>query len=55
MAPRIMIREDIEVSELARDSLARDGVEVLTGHKALRCRDGEGERASSSWSSIRGS
>ncbi len=43
MAPRIMIREDEEVSELARDSLARDGVDVLTGHKALRC-EREGER-----------
>lgn len=42
MAPRIMIREDIEVSELARDSLTRDGIDVLTGHKALRCeRQGE--------------
>ena len=41
MAPRIMMREDREVSDLARDSLRRDGVEVLTGHKALRCeRDG---------------
>ena len=37
MAPRIMAREDAEVSELARQSLARDGVDVLTGHKALRC------------------
>ncbi|KAF3996530.1 FAD-dependent oxidoreductase [Glaciimonas immobilis] len=37
MAPRIMIREDEEVSELAHDSLTRDGVAVLTGHKALRC------------------
>lgn len=37
MAPRIMIREDEEVSILARDSLTRDGVAVLTGHKALRC------------------
>lgn len=37
MAPRIMIREDQEVSDLARDSLQRDGVAVLTGHKALRC------------------
>jgi pyruvate/2-oxoglutarate dehydrogenase complex dihydrolipoamide dehydrogenase (E3) component/uncharacterized membrane protein YdjX (TVP38/TMEM64 family) len=36
MAPRIMIREDQEVSDLARDSLQRDGVAVLTGHKALR-------------------
>ena len=37
MAPRIMIREDSEVSELARQSLQADGVQVLTGHKALRC------------------
>lgn len=37
MAPRIMIREDIEVSELARASLTADGVEVLTDHKAVRC------------------
>ncbi|MGV8892509.1 MAG: FAD-dependent oxidoreductase [Burkholderiaceae bacterium] len=37
MAPRIMIREDEEVSALARESLIRDGVDVLTGHKALRC------------------
>jgi pyruvate/2-oxoglutarate dehydrogenase complex dihydrolipoamide dehydrogenase (E3) component len=42
LAPRIMIREDEEVSELARASLTRDGVSVLTGHKAVRCeRDGE--------------
>ncbi len=37
MAPRIMIREDVEVSELAKQSLVADGVKVLTGHKALRC------------------
>ena len=37
MAPRIMGREDEEVSELARRALERDGVRVLTGHKALRC------------------
>jgi pyruvate/2-oxoglutarate dehydrogenase complex dihydrolipoamide dehydrogenase (E3) component/uncharacterized membrane protein YdjX (TVP38/TMEM64 family) len=42
MAPRIMIREDEEVSELARLALIRDGVTVLTDHKALRCeRDGD--------------
>ncbi|GAB6193155.1 FAD-dependent oxidoreductase [Desulfocastanea catecholica] len=42
MAPRILIREDEEVSEIAEASLAKDGVHVLTGHKALRCeRDGE--------------
>lgn len=37
MAPRIMIREDEEVSALAKASLQRDGVTVMTSHKALRC------------------
>ncbi len=37
MAPRIMIREDEEVSALAQGALAADGVSVLTSHKALRC------------------
>ncbi|MBK9392463.1 MAG: FAD-dependent oxidoreductase [Uliginosibacterium sp.] len=37
MADRLLAREDNEVSQYARDSLARDGVQVLTGHKALRC------------------
>ena len=42
MAPRLMGREDEEVSELARQALERDGVTVLTGHQALRCeRDGD--------------
>jgi len=36
MAPRIMIREDEEISTLAQQSLEEDGVAVLTGHKALR-------------------
>ena len=37
MAPRIMIREDEEVSALVKAALERDGVRVLTGHKALAC------------------
>ena len=37
MAPRIMIREDAEVSAYAQKALEADGVAVLTGHKALRC------------------
>ena len=40
---RIMVREDPEVSVLATESLTRDGVDVLTGHEALRC-EREGER-----------
>jgi pyruvate/2-oxoglutarate dehydrogenase complex dihydrolipoamide dehydrogenase (E3) component/uncharacterized membrane protein YdjX (TVP38/TMEM64 family) len=42
MLPRLLTREDAEVSALARQALEGDGVKVLTGHKALRCeRDGE--------------
>jgi pyruvate/2-oxoglutarate dehydrogenase complex dihydrolipoamide dehydrogenase (E3) component/uncharacterized membrane protein YdjX (TVP38/TMEM64 family) len=37
MLPRIMMREDEEVSGLAKQALEKDGVKVLTGHKALRC------------------
>lgn len=42
MADRIMVREDEEVSALARESLERDGVSVLTGHSAVRCEQGAG-------------
>jgi len=41
---RIMPREDLEVSELARAALAGDGVEVLTDHKAVRCEMEEGRK-----------
>jgi pyruvate/2-oxoglutarate dehydrogenase complex dihydrolipoamide dehydrogenase (E3) component len=42
MLPRLMTREDEEVSALAQTALERDGVTVLTGHEALRCeRSGE--------------
>lgn len=44
MAPRIMIREDEEVSALAQASLEADGVAVLTGHQALRCEVVNGEK-----------
>jgi pyruvate/2-oxoglutarate dehydrogenase complex dihydrolipoamide dehydrogenase (E3) component len=37
MGARILVREDAEVSEIAQASLEADGVQVLTGHKALRC------------------
>jgi pyruvate/2-oxoglutarate dehydrogenase complex dihydrolipoamide dehydrogenase (E3) component/uncharacterized membrane protein YdjX (TVP38/TMEM64 family) len=37
MGPRIMVREDEDVSTLATAALRADGVQVLTGHKALRC------------------
>jgi pyruvate/2-oxoglutarate dehydrogenase complex dihydrolipoamide dehydrogenase (E3) component/uncharacterized membrane protein YdjX (TVP38/TMEM64 family) len=44
MGARIMVREDAEVSELAKASLEADGVQVLTGHKALRCEVVNGEK-----------
>jgi len=37
MAPRIMMREDEEVSAIAQSALEEDGITVLTGHRALRC------------------
>jgi pyruvate/2-oxoglutarate dehydrogenase complex dihydrolipoamide dehydrogenase (E3) component/uncharacterized membrane protein YdjX (TVP38/TMEM64 family) len=36
MAPRIMMREDPEVSRTIADAFAAEGIEVLTGHRALR-------------------
>ena len=42
MAPRILIREDEEVSAYAQKSLTVDGVQVLTSHKALRFENANG-------------
>ncbi len=36
MAPRLMLREDPEVSELVQAAMRKDGVEILTSHQALR-------------------
>jgi pyruvate/2-oxoglutarate dehydrogenase complex dihydrolipoamide dehydrogenase (E3) component len=36
-ADRLLIREDVEVSDFARHRLEADGVAVLTGHKAIAC------------------
>lgn len=44
MAPRIMIREDEDVSEQVKASLEADGVTVLTRHKALSCGMTDGEK-----------
>jgi pyruvate/2-oxoglutarate dehydrogenase complex dihydrolipoamide dehydrogenase (E3) component len=41
MAVRIMMREDEEVSSLVAESLRADGVQLLTGHQALRCERSE--------------
>lgn len=37
MAGRLLSREDAEVSEILTESMRRDGVTILTEHKALRC------------------
>ena len=44
MGARLMVREDEEVSEIAKASLEADGVQVLSGHKALRCELLNGEK-----------
>jgi pyruvate/2-oxoglutarate dehydrogenase complex dihydrolipoamide dehydrogenase (E3) component/uncharacterized membrane protein YdjX (TVP38/TMEM64 family) len=36
MAPRLLVREDDEVCAFAQQALEADGVQVLTGHEALR-------------------
>jgi len=37
MAERIMIKEDLEVSEFATEALKKSGINILTSHQALRC------------------
>ena len=44
MAPRLMLREDPEVSDLVAASLRVDGVNVLTSHQAIRVEVYEGEK-----------
>ncbi len=42
--PRVLAREDAEASALVAASLCADGVEVLTGTRAQRCLQEDGER-----------
>jgi pyruvate/2-oxoglutarate dehydrogenase complex dihydrolipoamide dehydrogenase (E3) component/uncharacterized membrane protein YdjX (TVP38/TMEM64 family) len=44
MMPRLMLREDEEVSALAKAALEESGVTVLTNHKALRCANEAGRK-----------
>ncbi len=44
MAPRVMLREDPEVSELVAAALREDGVRLLTGHQAVRVEQVAGEK-----------
>jgi pyruvate/2-oxoglutarate dehydrogenase complex dihydrolipoamide dehydrogenase (E3) component len=44
MAPRILVREDPEVSELVAASLRADGVNLLVAHQAVRVEVVDGEK-----------
>lgn len=45
MAPRLLAREDPDVAALVTESMAADGVRVLTEHQAVRCeQDGQTKR-----------
>ena len=44
MLPRVMAREDLDAAELVAQSLRDDGVELLTGHQAVRCETIEGTK-----------
>lgn len=44
MAERVMIKEDVEVSAFAHQSLLNSGVNILTSHQALRCEAREGKK-----------
>ncbi len=44
MAPRLLGREDPEVAELVAAALRDDGVQVLTGHEAVRAETSGGEK-----------
>jgi len=44
MLPRIMMREDPEISEMVLRKFRSEGVTVLPGHKALRCAVENGEK-----------
>jgi pyruvate/2-oxoglutarate dehydrogenase complex dihydrolipoamide dehydrogenase (E3) component/uncharacterized membrane protein YdjX (TVP38/TMEM64 family) len=44
MGPRVMSREDPEVSELVAAALREDGVTLLTGHQAVRVEQAGGEK-----------
>ena len=44
MGARILPREDADVAALATSALQADGVQVLTGHTALRCERVDGEK-----------
>ena len=44
MTDRVMIKEDLEVSTFAHESLTDSGVNILTSHQALRCEARDGKK-----------
>ena len=44
MLPRILVREDPEISQIVADRFAAEGIAVLTGHKAKAFRTENGEK-----------
>ncbi|MDO8376720.1 MAG: FAD-dependent oxidoreductase, partial [Aquabacterium sp.] len=44
MAPQVMGREDADVSALVAQALRDDGVNLLTGHQAVRCEQAGGSK-----------
>lgn len=44
MAPRILIREDEEISAMVQDKFVAEGMNVLCGTKAIACRNTGGEQ-----------
>jgi len=44
MSERIMIKEDLEVSTFAHEALTESGVNILTSHQALRCKERDGKK-----------
>jgi pyruvate/2-oxoglutarate dehydrogenase complex dihydrolipoamide dehydrogenase (E3) component/uncharacterized membrane protein YdjX (TVP38/TMEM64 family) len=44
MLPRILIREDVEVSEMVQKRFELEGIDVLTGHKAKEIRVTNGQK-----------
>lgn len=49
-APRLLLKEDADVSEHARAALTHDGVQVLTDHRALAVVEHDGQR----WLQVQG-
>ncbi len=45
MAPRLMVREDADISRMIQERFEQEGIHVLTGHKAQQVRMDDGQKA----------